>query len=89
MILPHRASPAFWVALKDLPEDAQKLAAAAYLEWTNDPRATGLRFKHVAGNIYSARIGKNYRALCYLEGDIFNWYWVGTHADYERKLRGK
>lgn len=89
MILPHRAMRGFWVALSELSEDVQKLAAAAYLEWTNDPRATGVRFKHVAGNIYSARIGKNHRALCYLEGGIFYWYWVGTHADYERKLRGK
>jgi hypothetical protein len=67
MILPHRTLPAFWIRFDSLPKDVQKLARAAYNEWTNNPRATGLRFKHLGSGIYSARIGEDHRAVCRLK----------------------
>jgi len=28
----------------------------------------------------------NYRALAARRGDSFYWFWIGSHADYERLL---
>ena len=45
-----------------------------------------LRFKrvHAALPIYSARVGIGYRALAIVDGDTAIWFWVGTHAEYDR-----
>ncbi len=32
------------------------------------------------------RVGKNYRALGYREGDEITWVWIGSHADYDHLL---
>jgi len=42
-----------------------------------------LRFKKV-GDVWSLRIGSGYRAVALLEEDIFFWFWIGTHDEYER-----
>jgi hypothetical protein len=34
--------------------------------------------------IYSARIGLDYRALAVVTRDRIIWYWIGSHADYDR-----
>ncbi len=34
--------------------------------------------------IYSVRIGLDYRALGVREGDDIVWFWIGSHADYDR-----
>jgi hypothetical protein len=35
-------------------------------------------------DIYSARISLDYRALAVLKGDRIIWYWIGSHAEYDR-----
>jgi hypothetical protein len=42
---------------------------------------------HTTRPIYSARVGLGYRALAVLDGDLAVWFWIGTHADYDRLLR--
>ena len=36
--------------------------------------------------IYSVRVSFAYRALGLLEGDEMIWFWIGTHAVYDRLL---
>ena len=38
---------------------------------------------------WSAKVTEDYRALGIMEGDTVIWFWVGTHDEYERLLRGK
>ena len=55
-----------------------------------NPSHPGLRFKQVNPGpppIYSARVGIGYRALAVVEGDMAIWFWIGSHADYDRFLR--
>jgi hypothetical protein len=33
---------------------------------------------------YTARVGISYRAAGVLDGDTVVWYWIGTHAEYDR-----
>ncbi len=48
----------------------------------------GLRFKQVHADplIYSVRVGMCYRAVGVRDGDTMIWYWIGSHADYDRLL---
>jgi hypothetical protein len=71
-----------------LPEEVQEQARAAYRQFIRDPQHPGLRFKpvHPSDPVYSARIGRGYRALGVLDGDTVIWYWIGSHAEYDRIL---
>ena len=33
-----------------------------------------------------ARVARSYRAPAIREGDHWIWFWIGTHADYDRLL---
>jgi mRNA-degrading endonuclease RelE of RelBE toxin-antitoxin system len=72
----------------DLPEQVQQQTRAAYRQFKEDPSHPSLRFKKVHPDlpIYSARISKNYRAVGQLDGDTVIWFWVGSHADYDKFL---
>jgi hypothetical protein len=39
------------------------------------------------GNVHSARISRDYRALGTVEGDEVVWFWVGSHDEYERLIK--
>ena len=72
----------------DLPEQVQQQTRAAYRQFKENPSHPSLRFKKVHPDlpIYSARISKNYRAVGQLDGDTVIWFWVGSHADYDKFL---
>ena len=42
-----------------------------------------LHFKHV-GRLWSVRVGKGYRALAVAGDDGPVWFWIGSHAEYDR-----
>ena len=82
-----RASSRFWRCYHRLPTEIQELAAKQYRQWLQDPAHRSLQFKKVKG-YWSARVTDDYRALGILEGDTVIWFWIGTHHQYERLLRG-
>lgn len=83
-----RTTERFRRALAELPEEVQEQARSAYKQFMSDPHHPGLRFKpvHPSDPIYSARVGRGYRALGMLDGDTVIWYWIGSHAEYDRIL---
>jgi hypothetical protein len=44
-----------------------------------------LRFKKT-GDVWSARIGSRHRALAIEVDDGLVWFWIGSHAEYDRLL---
>ena len=63
------------------------LARAAYKRFSTDPTHPGLNFKRVPphSDIYWVRIGIGYRALGVMpNSDDIVWYWIGSHAEYDR-----
>jgi hypothetical protein len=81
----HLASPRFWAAYGGLPPQVRKLADANYALLKRDPRHPSLQFKKV-GRFWSVRIGLRYRALAVeVDGDYL-WFWIGSHADYDRLI---
>ena len=79
----HYATPEFWEAYKKLPISIQQAADAAFALLKSNPRHPSLHFKKV-GNLWSARVGLSYRALAADSGDSIVWFWIGTHAEYDK-----
>jgi hypothetical protein len=82
----HRAAPDFWVCYRALPITVQSLADKAFGMLKNDPRHPSLCFKKV-DKLWSARVGIHYRAVGVDLPDGVLWFWIGSHADYDRVVR--
>ena len=84
-----RTTPRFRQTFAALPSEIQGRARAAYRRFQENPWHPGLQFKrvHKTEPIYSARVGLGYRALAVATDDVAVWFWIGTHAQYERVLR--
>jgi hypothetical protein len=67
----------------------RRQARSAYRLFRDNPRHPSLQFKRVHPSlpIYSARISGDYRAVGSFSGDTVVWFFVGSHADYDRLLR--
>jgi hypothetical protein len=75
--------------LAALPAQIQKQARAAYLLWQDNPNHPGLRFKkiHAKEEIWSARITDDYRAVGIKKSERMIWFWIGSHADFDKLAR--
>lgn len=79
----HHATPDFWTAYDTLPAHIRQLADDNYALLKQNPRHPSLHFKRI-GPYRSVRVGLNFRALGVdADGDIV-WFWIGSHADYDR-----
>ncbi|MCC5634896.1 hypothetical protein LC593_03335 [Nostoc sp. CHAB 5844] len=83
-----RITTQFRQAFGDLPEQIQEQTRQAYRLFKQNPSHPSLRFKKVHPElpIYSARISKSYRAVGQLEEDTIIWFWLGSHAEYDKLL---
>lgn len=81
-----RTTKRFRKLLAALPPHVQKQAGEAYGTWMRDPWHPSLQFKqiHAVRPIFSARIGLE--GVCVRSEDSALWYFVGSHADYERLI---
>jgi len=79
----HHASPAFWKLYKSLPSEVRVLADKNYELIKTNARHPSLHFKKV-GNYWSVRVGIRYRALAVEVPDGMLWFWIGSHAEYDR-----
>jgi len=78
----------FRSCFKRLPPDVQQQAREAYKRWIENPSHPALRFKpvHPTEPILSVRVSLHYRALGVREDDSMIWFWIGSHAEYDRLL---
>jgi len=69
-----------------LPGEVKTQAREAYLRFLNDPTHPGLKFKELNAypKIWSVRVSLGYRAVCKREGEELYWFWIGSHADFDR-----
>ena len=84
-----RRTPKFRQLLTRLPKATRKQAYTAYRRFKEDPFHESLHFKRVGTDsaIYSVRIGLHHRALGQrISDDEIVWFWIGTHADYDKLL---
>ena len=81
----HFTSPSFWKCYENLPADIQKLANKDFETLKTDPKHPSLHFKKV-GKYCSVRVGMKYRSLGVQIEDGLLWFWIGTHAEYDKLI---
>lgn len=77
---------------RELPAEIRAEGRKAYGLFKHNPKHPSLQFKKLLGDIWSARITLDYRAVGVMDRGEIVWYWVGTHTDYDKlvaRLRGK
>ncbi|HYS45349.1 MAG TPA: hypothetical protein VEM35_02860 [Rhizomicrobium sp.] len=82
----HFASDSFWSAYEKLPAHVRALADKNFARLKENPQHPSLHFKK-AGRFWSVRIGIGYRALATEVDGGFLWGWIGTHAEYDQRIK--
>lgn len=81
----HFATPDFWSAYASLPDHIQQLADSNFAKLKTAPRHPSLHFKRI-GRFWSVRVGLHFRALGVDADDGIVWFWIGSHADYDKLI---
>jgi hypothetical protein len=63
-----------------------KLADNNFILLKRNPRHPSLHLKKV-GRFWSVRVGDHYRAIGVQSSDGIVWFWIGTHAEYDRLMQ--
>jgi hypothetical protein len=69
-----------------LPPHIRLAARGAHDLFAADPSHPSLNFKPLQGypNYYSARVTLSYRVVCKRDGQVVIWFWIGSHAEFDR-----
>ena len=79
----HTATPDFWSCYRGLPVSIRDLADKNFALLKSDSKHPSLHFKKI-GRLWSVRVGLYYRALAAADKDCLVWFWIGSHADYDK-----
>lgn len=83
----HFASARFWGCYDALPTEVRRSADRSFALLKNDPNHPSLQFKPIlSGRFRSVRIGLHYRALGVPVAEGVQWFWIGSHSDYDRLI---
>jgi hypothetical protein len=80
----HFKDPGFRPLYDALPERVRIAADKSFALLEQDPKHPSLHFKRIKDDLWSVRVGRGYRALAIEVVDGFHWFWIGSHADYDR-----
>lgn len=83
-----RTTARFRSAFAELESRTKRQARRAYRLFKQNPHHPTLLFKkvHSSEPIWSVRIVGGYRAVGVRAEDEIVWFWIGSHADYDRLL---
>jgi hypothetical protein len=81
----HHTTPDFWECYNALPSNVQAIADRAFAHLKENPQHPSLHLKQI-GEFWSVRAGIHYRALAIEMEDGYLWFWIGTHADYDKLI---
>jgi hypothetical protein len=82
------ANEKFWKAFENLPAQIQRRAREAYRLWQENHFHPSLQFKqiHSTKPIFSVRIGIGWRAVGVKQDETMIWFWIGSHAEYDKLI---
>jgi hypothetical protein len=82
------AASSFWKLYGALPDAVRRDAREAFRCFGDNPAHPGLSFERLRSrpDSWSARVSRDYRAVGRKEGDSIVWYWIGSHADFDKKF---
>ena len=84
-----RIKRGFSSKLNILPKEVKRQAKVTFNLWMENSRHPSLHFKklqHITPPCFSIRVGKQWRALARKEGDMYYWFWIGSHAEYDKYI---
>ena len=83
-----KARPSFWRLYARLPEAVKLRAKEVYRLFSTNPDHPSLRWKKLqSGHSYwSVRINDQYRAVGLREGEVIEWFWIGTHNEFNKQF---
>jgi hypothetical protein len=72
-----------------LPDAVKAQARKAYRLWRQNPAHPSLHFKriHTKESLYSVRVAKGWRALGLIQDATIYWFWIGSHAEYDKLIQ--
>lgn len=79
----HYTSSDFWALYWALPAEIRRLADKNYELLKDNPRHPSLQLKRIE-ELWSVRVGRQYRAIGIDAPDGIQWIWIGSHADYDK-----
>ncbi|NBB85657.1 MAG: hypothetical protein GVY12_05450 [Bacteroidetes bacterium] len=84
----HFTLPRFWEYYRDLPDDLQDLADQTFELIKSNSRHPSLHLKRIGNKqeLWSVRVGLPYRALGRKRPEGIVWFWIGTHAAYDKLI---
>ena len=82
----HYATSKFWKCYENLPPKIQRTADKSYKLLKVNPSHPSLHLKKIGNEYWSVRVGLNYRALGIEVKNGISWFWIGTHAQYDRLI---
>lgn len=82
------ATRSFWKLYHELPESVRREAQAAFRVFRDNPAYPSLSLERLRCDpeSWSVRITPDDRAVGTKEGDAMNWYWIGTHSQFDKKF---
>ena len=85
-----RLTSDFRAAFARLPDAVKIQARKAHRLWRQNPYHPSLHFKrvHEREPLYAVRVSLGWRAVGLWEDNIVTWFWIGSHAEYDKLLRG-
>ena len=83
-----RTAASFWKHFDGLPPSVQQRARRGYALWRREPGHRSPQFKRLYADedLWSIRVGLSWRALEIREDDVLTWFWIGSHADYDKLI---
>jgi hypothetical protein len=81
----HYASTSYWTAFESLSTNVRSTARKNFDLLKDNPRHPSLHLKK-AGRYWSVRVGIHHRALAVEIDAGMVWFWIGSHAEYDRLI---
>jgi hypothetical protein len=74
-----------------LPEQIKDNARKQYDLFQNNPSHPSLRTKLIGSTrnqkfkVFEVTVGMGYRATYFTDADVYLWFWIGTHASFDKR----
>ena len=74
-----------------LPDHVKESARKQYKYFLENQYHPSLRTKLIGSTrnnklkVYEVTVGMGYRATYFRDGDVYVWFWIGTHNSFDRK----
>jgi len=81
-------TPQFWNSYNKLHPASKETADKNFKLLKENPSHPSLHFKKV-GSYWSVRIGIKNRALAVEHEGNLLWFWIGSHAEYDKLLENR